>query len=199
MHFGRTTFLGLAIAVAGLSGAIADTRIDLSTSGEGVRKWTVRENTSGRVSAPAVVNQAFNWGNVPAISIPFTDCDGYWVARRTFQIPAGATNAVLTITNLGADDRAVVKLNGVVIASVGTNANGKGEMQFKDPGKNKPYRFRFISGPARVTNTNNLLPGLNIINVIVNNTNKGINGNIVPVSAGSPSEFGMTARVSYTP
>jgi hypothetical protein len=200
MHHIRATLFGLALAAACLSSALAQTKINLSTSERGARKWTVREDVSGaEVLARAVYNNGYSYGNVASITIPFTNCDGFWVARRSFEVPVGAKNAVLKITALGVDDRAVVRLNGVDITSVGTVAKGKGNMQFRDPGPNKHYDFQFTSGAVQVTDTTHLLIGHNILRVFVNNTNDGIYGDITPVSQTSPSEFGITATVSYTP
>ena len=186
--------MGYSVASA-RSGIIAiDTR--LVHAGE----WTLQEMSGGQlISASPVYIGSNSWGHIPSITIPFTNCDGYWRAIRRFHIPVGATNLVLHISALAVDDRAVIKLNGARITSVGTDANGKGDMQFHDPGENVPYKFTFIAGTVSFTDTTHLRPGLNYIKVIVNNTNKGIQGTITPITPDSPSNFGMEATVTYTP
>ena len=89
-------------------------------------------------------------------------------------------------------------LNHVIITSVGTTADGEGEMQFIDSGRNKPYNFQFIAGPVSFTDNVDLHPGLNELLLVVNNTNQGIYGNIQPVTPDSPSTVGIAATVTYT-
>ncbi len=196
----RATLPGLALAAAGLSSAFAgQVKLDLSTTPGRAHFWTVWEKSGGAKAFATAVVSSEEWGAVPAITIPFTDCDGFWVAKRHFHIPLSATNAVLRITALGADDRAVVELNGKRITSAATDSSGEGEMQFTDPGENVPYRFKFISGHVKFANTADLKPGVNEIRVYINNTFNGINGGIQPVNSSDPSEFGIAATVTYTP
>jgi hypothetical protein len=102
--------LGMALAATTCSGAMAQQRtFHLRTNEPELSKWTVYEITKGEiVSAPAVFNHRRTWGHVPSITIPFTNCDGYWYTKRDFHIPVGATNLSLNITGLGVDDRAVL-------------------------------------------------------------------------------------------
>ena len=195
----RATLLGCVLATTCFGAATANT-IKFNTESGQTRKWTVNEVTNGQVvSAPAVYVKG-GFGDLPGyITVPFTNCDGYWRASRRFNIPAGATNLVLRITELGVDDRAVIKLNGAKITAVGTLGKGKGDMQFHDPGHNVPYYFPFLSGPVSFKDTTHLRPGVNEIKVIVNNTNNGINGTIVPVGQDGPSYFGIVAKITYTP
>jgi hypothetical protein len=192
--------LGMALAAMTWSGAMAQQRtFHLRTNEPELSKWTVYEITNGEiVSAPAVFNHRHTWGHVPSITIPFTNCDGYWYTKRDFHIPVGATNLSLNIIGLGVDDRAVLILNHVKITSVGTQAKGEGDMQFRDPGQNKPYDFQFIGGTVSFTDTTDLKPGHNELEVIVNNTGSGIYGTIQPIGPQSPSSFGIDATVSYT-
>jgi hypothetical protein len=78
-------------------------------------------------------------------------------------------------------------------------SNGKDDMQFHDPGNNRPYYFKFKSGTVSFTDTTDLKSGHNDIRIIVNNTGNGINGHIEPVNEGNPSYFGIVATASYTP
>jgi len=105
---------------------------------------------------------------------------------------------VLHIKALGVDDRAVIKLNDVKITSVGTTANGNGNMQFRDPGNNRRYNFQFKAGPVSFIDKTDLRPGYNELKVIVNNTDQGIQGTLQPVTQQDPSFFGMDATITYT-
>jgi hypothetical protein len=197
----RRLLYGCLLATVACSIAQAQTRtVRLNTTQAQVSKWTVYEVSGGQVeSAPAVYDGTGIWGHFPSITIPFTNCDGYWRARRLFHVPVGATNIVLKITGLAVDDRAVIVLNGVRITSVGTTRNGAGEMQFHDPGGNGKYNFQFKAGHVTFTDTVDARPGRNDLKVIVNNTNDGIYGKIQPITPNSPSGFGINATVSYTP
>jgi hypothetical protein len=196
----RVAGIAMVLATISCSGAMARNRtVDLATTQSQLSRWTVYEIIKQKVvSAPAVYNGTNTWGDIPSIAIPFTNCDGYWYTRMHFHIPVGATNLVFKITGLGVDDRAVIVLNHKRITSVGTQSNGKGSMQFHDPGHNKTYDFQFIAGTVSFTDTVDLKPGRNEIKVIVNNTGHGINGTIEPINPGSPSSFGIAAKVSYT-
>jgi hypothetical protein len=197
----QSIILAFVLATMGYSAASARSGIiKIDTSSGQSTKWTVYEVSGGQLtSAPAVYNGIGSYGDIANITIPFTDCDGLWYAVRRFIIPVGATNLVFTITGLGVDDRAVVVLNHVAITSMGTLANGEGYMQFTNSGRNKPYDFQFIAGKVSFTDTVHLQPGLNDLLLIVNNTNQGIYGGILPVGLDGPSNVGIAATVTYTP
>jgi hypothetical protein len=189
----------LATAACCIAQAAART-VTLDTTQAQVSKWTVYEVTNGQVkSAPASYNGSLIYGDLPSITIPFTNCDGYWRARRLFHVPVGAKNIVFKITGLAVDDRAVVILNGNRITSVGTTRSGEGDMQFHDPGRNAKWDFPYYGGTVNVVDKVDGRPGVNDLKIIVNNTNQGIYGKIVPITPYSPSGFGMNATISYAP
>ena len=64
----------------------------------------------------------------------------FWTATLTFSLPSRATTASLLITDLAADDRGVVALNGRVIAGAGLYGPGAGEMVFYPDGPSFPYQ-----------------------------------------------------------
>jgi hypothetical protein len=191
------SYLTLAVLLASCAGAHARTE-QLDTSATGYTKWKVYEMTGGVkvVGAPVYVG-TFGFGDVPGVTIPFTNCDGYWVAERRFTIPAGAKNPLLSITGVSVDDRIVVKINGVAITAAGTTSAGKGKMQLKDPGKNRTYIFPYKAGKISVQDSADLKPGENKLTIIVNNTNDGIHGTIVPVTQSSPSNAGIEATLTF--
>jgi hypothetical protein len=196
----RPFILALVLATTGYSGARAGSGIiAIDTRRVHTGEWTVAEVSGGQlISAPAVYNGIGSYGDISNITIPFTDCDGLWYAKRRFRIPLSATNLVFTITGLGVDDRAVIVLNHVPITSVGTTANGQGYMQFIDSGNNRPYDFQFIAGKVSFADTVHLHPGLNELLLIVNNTDQGINGTIDQPTSGNPTNVGIAATVTYT-
>jgi hypothetical protein len=201
MKLTRVTLFGCFMITACCSaGVVQAATIQVTTDSDQARKWRVEEIRNGHVVSKRAVFMGSNiWGHVNSITVPFTYCDGYWRAVRRFHIPIGATNLVLHITALGVDDRAVIKLNGTRITSVGTTANGEGDMQFHDPGENVPYNFQFIAGNVSFTDKTHLKTGRNDFRVIVNNTYEGINGTITPITKNDPSGFGIKATVTYTP
>ncbi len=80
--------------------------ISVDTSGKG----------TGTFFNSAVTNANFN---------------GWWEATLTFAIPSGATSASLAFSNLAADDRAVLELNGTQIGDQAINGgSGSGVMCF---------------------------------------------------------------------
>ncbi|HTZ69973.1 MAG TPA: hypothetical protein VMB71_04910 [Acetobacteraceae bacterium] len=203
MSFRSLASASLFVVATGSATAMAQAKsLRLDTSKAKYAKWTVEEVVDGQVKKAApVYNGTAIWGKVESITIPFTDCDGYWRAKRIFHIPTSATGLSLTITGLGVDDRAVVELNGTQITSVGTTSNGAGYMQLhNDHGKqrNAPYNFQFVAGKVSLTDTTHLKPGRNLLKVIVNNTDEGIQGKIVPPSKNDTTGFGIAATVTYT-
>jgi hypothetical protein len=195
---GRWSMIAIVLATLGNSVAWAQNRtIQIDTSRQAA-KWTVYEVSGGQVTSAAAVPSGTTWGDIPSITIPFTDCDGYWYAKRVIHIPISAKNLAFNITGLGVDDRAVILLNHVRITSVGTTADGEGEMQFHDPGPTKPYDFQFIAGKVSFTDNVDLKPGGNELMLVVNNTNQGISGRIQPVTPESPSAVGIEATITYT-
>lgn len=98
--------------------------------------------------------------------------DGFWVATLSFTLPVGATAPSLSFSGFGADDRAVLELNGVIIGE--SSAAGAGSMSLTDVAATA---FTF-AGPASGTMTTgfNAAGVANTLTIIVNNTNTGITG-----------------------
>ena len=72
--------------------------------------------------------------------------NGFWAAKETFNIPAGATNVSLNFSNLGADDRCVLELNGIILGDYFMNAHpGPGVMSFTTAAVDVPYNFTFVT------------------------------------------------------
>ena len=171
--------------------------IELDTRQQDVPNWTVWEVSGGQLISAAPVYAGISWGQVQALTIPFSDNDGFWYADIPFTLPAGAQNIVLHIHRLGADDRAVVQLNGNDVTSSGTDNSGAGEMTFTDGGPNQPYTFLYISGPESIKYRSNFVIGQNDLRIYVNNTGQGVTGVPVPPSQGNPTAIGIYAAVTY--
>ena len=98
----------------------------------------------------------------------------FWTATTTFN---GAAGSFLKITDLQADDRVVVLLNGVNIAAAGifnSPAYVNGAFVFSPGGASSPLTF-VENGTISAVNyvQANVIAGLNTLEIIVNNTFDG--------------------------
>lgn len=106
------------------------------------------------------------------------DHPDFYIVPLTFTLPVGFTNASLNISTLHMDDRGVVQLNGTTVTSSGiTNGKGlHGQMVFSKDGAAEAYTFEhdyFDTVFAPITS--GFKAGLNIIDLIVNDTSGGLN------------------------
>ena len=119
-----------------------------------------------------------------------------YTVGSTFTLPAGFTNASLTISSLAADDRGVLELNGTIISNAGIFGPGVGAMTFTPGGPNDPFTFTHGNGAQNVVVTSGFLTGLNTLSLIVNDTNNGIFG--APLASGvNISSTSAAASVSF--
>lgn len=118
-----------------------------------------------------------------------------------FNLPAGFTNAVLTISKYETDDRSVMQLNGVDVASFGIGGPGAGRMTFTAAGPSVPYNFLYGTGNSPyppgtyAAITSPFQVGANLIQFIVNDTWTGINDG--PFDSGDGT--GLTGGPNGTP
>ena len=131
--------------------------------------------------------------------------DGFWTAQFTFFLPANASNVSLEFSDLYADDRAVLTLNGTTIGSAGIPYQGDaidGSMVLSDGGALVPYTFDGASGAVSGTVTSGfVLGGMNTLLGIVNNTGTGVYGPLRPIFQGTSNDgthFGLLGSVTYT-
>ncbi len=172
-------------------------KIILDTNKKYASKWTVSEVSGGHVDTqPATFSGISN--KVGTIVFQFTDNDGFWYADNMFNLPAGATSIKLKITGLVADDRVVAELNGNIISNTGIGAPGNGYMTLVDMGANEQYAFTHAYGAQKTTIKEGFLTGMNDLRLIVNNTNQGIQGGLVPGTNAS-TFTGISAVVTFTP
>jgi hypothetical protein len=196
----------VAIAVAAGWMAVGSVRatsggtVDVST-GAGTN-WTV--SGGGAVNAtPDLTGSSLTLtSNGLASGTPVTGFnnaafDGFWVADNSFTIPAGATNPSLSFSNLFADDRAVLFLNGTQIANFGGDGPGTGLMVLTDGSPNSS--FTFINNTSGTSSTGFNIGGTNTLEAIVNNTTGGINANAAPLAGTNGTDFGLVGTVSFSP
>jgi hypothetical protein len=184
--------------------------LDFST--DNPANWTV--TGGGAVNAPAL-GHSDNW---PAQSPPFSgnvisitsngnstgtfasggsmaNFDGFWTATYKFSLPADASNVSLTFSNLFADDRVVLELNGKPIAATGLYVPGKGSMVLSAGASAVPYSFNSYPLYGTVTSGFNA-GGQNTLTAIINNTGTGMAGNLKPIDSGDRSDFAVQGTIS---
>jgi hypothetical protein len=120
-------------------------------------------------ASAATIDLAINHVAVPGSPSVYT-------LSADFSLPAGFTNASLTIETLSVDDRGVLQLNGTNISNAGIFGPGSGAMTFTPGGPNNPFTFTFGNGVQNLIITSGFLAGLNDLDLIVNDTNNGIFG-----------------------
>lgn len=115
----------------------------------------------------------------------------FYTLTDTFSLPTGA--AKLNITNLFADDRVIVELNGTPISDAGIFGPGNGQFFFTDGGPVVNHTFVNGNGAQSTTITSGFNAGMNTLTLIVNNTNNGIYGG----PTGGPTSVGIAGTVTY--
>jgi PEP-CTERM motif len=113
----------------------------------------------------------------------------FWTATDTFNL-SSVNGASLAIADLFADDRVVVELNGNIVAAAGLFAPGEGTFIFTPTGAQVPQSF--LGNGLQTISAGGLVVGANTIELIVNNTNNGINGGLTQ----GPSSLGFTGVVT---
>jgi hypothetical protein len=127
--------------------------------------------------------------------------DNFWLAEFDFTLPSNATNIRLMYSGLDVDDRAVLELNGTTIAAFGINQTASvctdGFMVLTDGGPNNPYTF--CSGRSGIVTSGFNVGGTNTLLAIINNTNRGIAGDLsVPFAGGNATRFGISGSLTFT-
>lgn len=123
-----------------------------------------------------------------------------YTVSTSFTLPAGFLNPVLNIGSLHIDDRGIFELNDVIVSDAGIFGPGSGFMTFTPGGPNVPYVFAHGNGTQNLDVLGPFLPGLNLIDILVNDTNSGISG--APLATGvniSGVNFSGTVTYSVAP
>jgi hypothetical protein len=149
-----------------------------------------------------VTSNAFSNGSfLPGGSV--ANFDGFWTAKFSFFLPAGATNASLVFSNMIADDRAVFMLNGTAIGATGngtTSGVTQGYMVFTDGGSKQTYNFTGTNGYVSGSATSGfVIGGTNTLEAIVNNTGDGVAGtSLQKISPTDGTTFRVKGAVSFS-
>jgi hypothetical protein len=135
----------------------------------------------------------------------FANFSGFWLAKYTFSLPSDATSVSLTYSNLNADDRMVLALNGITLASTGLPHFGNdasGSMVLTEGGPLQAWSFTGPAGSVSGVVTSGFnLGGVNVLEAIMNNTDTGVYGPNLPIYAGTSNDsttFGVFGVISYS-
>ncbi len=159
----------------------------------GARAFQTSANRSGEIS---LTSNAFRTGSFVSGG-SLAAFDGFWFADLTFVLPPNAEGATLHFAGLYGNDRVVLQLNGANIGNADhLGATGSGVMRF--PGESLDEAFTF-TGETSGTISSGLLPGANILRLLVNNTGE------TPISAptatfssaGDATDAFVNATVTY--
>jgi hypothetical protein len=122
----------------------------------------------------------------------------FYTLDWSFTLPAGFSNASLNIATFYIDDRGVLQLNGVTVASTGIFGPGNGFMVLSLGGANNPYTFQYGNVGPFAAITSPFVEGLNTLQIVVNDTGNGINGAPGDCTLGCfPTGVEFIATVSY--
>jgi len=198
----KTIFLSAFSAAAIYAGSI---NVGTSTT-----TWTVSDPSLGVINGTAYAGYSsgspiapFSGSNICPSSPCSTPWDGFWTASYSFSLPADTTTVSLAFSGLGADDRAVLELNGTTIGSASDEAGNpvptgpaSGSMVFTDGGTPSPYTFDSLSAPNAGTVAAGFnIGGSNTLLLIVNNTQGGASGSLVNYGY---TEAVLNGTVSFT-
>jgi hypothetical protein len=117
------------------------------------------------------------------LSTSFTAVAGspsFYIIENDFVLPVGFSNAVLTITELNLDDRGVVLLNGNIVDNAGIFGPGNGNLVLTLGGANNPFTYTRGNGARNVTVNSGFNVGANTFRLVLNDTNNGIFGDLLP-------------------
>src|SRR5579884_1759716 len=195
----RSIAVAGACAMLACSGGVAAT-VNFTTDGS--TAWTIDVPSQG------ITNGTPDTGYIPGTITPFPGAggctsptctatfDGFWTANFTFSLPAGATGVSLNFSNLTADDRGVLELNGAIIGNtyIGGTTPATGDMVFTDGGTNGAYSFGGAASETGLVTTGFNIGGSNTLTMIVNNTESGPGGSLNPRGF---TVAGVTGSVDY--
>lgn len=195
--------LGLAAGAWAIIACSCGAAATISFTTDGTTPWTVDVPSQGIANGTPDIGYIsdtitpFPGGGGCTSSACTSTFDGFWTANFAFTLPAGATGVSLSFSNLTADDRAVLELNGTILGNAydgSAAAPASGNMTFTDGGTNGAYSFGGAASETGLVTTGFNVGGSNTLTLIVNNTQSGPGGSL------NPSGFtvaGVTGSVSY--
>lgn len=137
------------------------------------------------------VSISYNSGIVPG-----SPSLAFQVLTTSFNLPVGFSNASLNLGTFNVDDRAVLELNGSIVASTGIYGPGLGSMVLTAGGANDPFTFQYGNGGPFVPITGPFLAGANSLVIVLNETRFGIQGDLNSTITTETFAF-MDGKVSY--
>lgn len=127
----------------------------------------------------------------------------FYTVGTTFNLPANFTDARLSISSFNVDDRSVLVLNGTIVASEGIFGPGAGAMVLTPGGANTPFTFDYGPSGPFLPITSGFVAGTNTLDIVVNDTNVGIGGNLSGgincgfAACAAPTSVVFAAEVSF--
>lgn len=155
---------------------------------------------------------ALSWAPASAVTVNLSSSTtaiagspSVYTVIQTFVLPAGFTNAALSITNLDIDDRGILQLNGVTIDSAGIFGPGTTTLDLTTSGPTITQSYA-ANGSRNVIVSTGFVAGTNSLTILVNDTNSGINGaslpggvNISSTSLGATLQYDVLALAATIP
>jgi hypothetical protein len=184
-----------AIIVTGLGVNAASAATDVSINAVSYTSQFFDASGAVTTPTPTITNYTFPYS--------LQDADWYghdlsvWILTTTVTASA---SSVLTVNDLGADDRVVVLINGVstgIGAGIWNYGNGSGSMVFTPGGSSTPFTFQENGGFSPVS-VGGFVDGANTITIVMNNTFNGINDCDPPaaVCGGNPAWVAFSGSLS---
>ena len=178
----------LLLFMAGLP-ATARAGIDVSIGTPG---WVYTSYDMSGDVVPNNITYTVGGGSIPHVDV-HDDNMPFWTAVDSFDVPSSGFE--LNILVFGADDRAVLELNGTIVDAVGTYGPAESSFNFYPTQPAIPQFFN--SQYSSDTIISGIKPSNNQIEVIINNTGDGVyapNG-----LTGGPTGLTFIASVSPVP
>ena len=123
----------------------------------------------------------------------------YYEINFDFALPIGFSNAVLNITQLRADDRGVLKLNGAIVDSAAIICCGAPAFDFNDGNGSVPFAYPIGNGARNIFINSGFLNGTNALRLLMNDTSAGQAGNLLngPAGPAFTTDYNFAATVTY--
>jgi hypothetical protein len=96
--------------------------------------------------------------------------NGFWYATSTFTLPANATSVSLAFSNLSADDRGVLELNGTIIGNTLLSGSPGSQGELSLPPGPPDHPFTFTNVTSGTITSGFVIGGTNTLTLVVNNT-----------------------------
>ncbi len=216
-------FAVLVLLTLAASGAIAGT-VDITTIA--TNTWTVSAGGGTPNQTPyyvPVVDRLSitdtGWGSGTYDSgSTLANFTGYWTAQISFILPADAINISMTLSNMYADDRTILYMNGNLgdLFNNSTNIVGDGgylpgasptypyagNIVYTNNGSNVAYTFTGNGVTSTTVNNQSLFNagGSNTLLAMINNTTNGVLGNnegLDTVNGGNVTDFYLQGTITY--